>query len=546
MSEDSTPTSSDDSSGSVGSFQFNIPGVPEPHLLVDEEVTLRDTSRGYTLGYVTSASEYDNGQGGITCASRLGRLNVYDVQSAPFSGTLGNAFRYYASLGGQTVDVLIDDSIASRQVAFPGWYGELWFHLKQMAAAQDCEVALVSGIILLRPLRQREAIEHRDITRGRTYGGTTLAKAVEVNVYQNRPIENELVYPPGGWTPEVQVLTVGAGEEIAVDIELGASLSYFQPPVIQTFVGQGHSTSSVYTVVGDDGLPIQPSQWEAFGGRVDFTLNKDTSSITVTMRGATGIQSTKGQFISTFSLALGSDFTGNRYSTLRIIGTGVAFNKETLRCRTTVPDGKTGTDVGITIDNPFISTWGDAYAAGTRAARWYAGEKMILDGSLTSLNQLGDSGVATYPKYQDDQDTWQGQTYGQVQAAETGRTYGDIQSELYDLVKNDFDNQVFGNTGGSRVWDRKSHRWYRVRTGTTKPGNISISAEDDLLYGDFQEAYGSLTYELEALVVPGGGSYSRRDRMGLRKVQGQQGLYPGGSLNPSPDLFPGWGQPTGG
>ena len=128
VSEDSTPTSSDDSSGSVGTISFTIPGVENPYLLNGKDVSLIDTRRGSTNGFVTQVSEQDNGQTNLTCQSRLGRLNVYGVQAQPFVGTLQNAFRYYAGLAGQTTDILVDPQIANRPVVFPGWSGELWFH----------------------------------------------------------------------------------------------------------------------------------------------------------------------------------------------------------------------------------------------------------------------------------------------------------------------------------------------------------------------------------------------------------------------------------
>ena len=514
VSEDSTPTSSDDSSGSVGTISFAIPGVENPYLLNGKDVSLIDTRRGSTIGYVTQVSEQDNGQTNLTCQSRLGRLNIYGVQAQPFVGTLQNAFRYYAGLAGQTTDILVDPQIANRPVVFPGWSGELWFHFKQMAAAQDCEIALVSNVILLRPLRQREAIDHRNISRTRTYGGTTLARAVEVYCYENRAITNQLVYPAGGWVPEVEVITVGAGEVVERVIELSASVSYIEPPVMQTFVAQNYNASSVYTVVGDDGLPIMPAQWTASGGKVEVLINEDTVSLTVRMTGATGIANSDGVFISTFSLALGSDFTGNRYSTLRLIGTGVAFNKQSVLVRTCIPASLTGTDIGTTIDNPFLSTWDDAYSAGVRAARWYAGEKMVISGSVTSINQLGDTGTANYPKYSFDQAQWQGNTYGFVQTANTGLTYGAIQDAYYAVVQDDFDNQVFGNTGGVRIWDRKTNRWYRSRSGTTNPSQITFDADDDLTHFDLDVKYDGMTYAQEQALFPGV-SYTDRDRLGL-------------------------------
>lgn len=514
VSEDSSPTSSNDSTGSVGQITFTFMGIENPFLLDGKEVSLIDSRRGTTVGYVSRVSETDRGDVTVTCPSRLGRLNIYDVQAQPFNGTLQDAFRYYMGLAGQTTSILVDDQIADRPVTFPGWFGELWFHLKQLAAAQNCEVALVSNIILLRPLSTREAVDHRDTDRSRDYGGTSLARSVEVYYYDNQPITDAPVYPPGGWTSEVEVITVGAGETVDRVLELSSSLTSIQQPVMQTFVSQDYNATSVFTIVGDDGFPILPAQWSDAGGSLSIRINPDTNSLTVTLVGAVGIRSSKGEPISTYSIALGSDFTGNRYSTLRLVGTGVSYNKQRISVRTLVPDQLTSTEVGATIDNPFLSTLDDAYQAGVRAAKWYAGERMAINGNVTSINKRGESGEATYPTYEFDQGVHQGQTYGQVDIANAGLSYFDIEQSYYDLVRNNFENQVFGNAGGARVFDRKTHRWYRTRTVTIDSAAISFDAEDDLHYEDVELFSDGVTYAEDEEWFSGL-TYSQRDKMGL-------------------------------
>lgn len=81
VEEESTPTSSDDSTGSVGTFNFTFVGVDNPLLLQDEEVFLADSRKGSTLGFVTRIDETDHGMVRVQCQSRLGRLNIYDVQA---------------------------------------------------------------------------------------------------------------------------------------------------------------------------------------------------------------------------------------------------------------------------------------------------------------------------------------------------------------------------------------------------------------------------------------------------------------------------------
>lgn len=515
VSEDSTPTSSDDSTGSVGTFEFQLKDVQDSFLLEGKDVLLADSRRGSTIGFVKSVQEIDRTTVSVRCQSRLGRLNIYSVQAQPFVGTLGDAFRYYASLANQVTEVFIDPQIEFRPVIFPGWFGELWYHLKQMAAAQECEVSLVSNIILLRPLRVREATDNRDVERNRTYGDTRLARAVEVYRYNNAAITNELVYPPGRWTPETEVIAVGAGETISRVIELSSSVTSIVQPEMQTFVAPDYDATSVYTIVGDDGLPLTPAMWADYGGRLEVSINEDTTSLTVTITGPTGIVGGRGEAISTYSVALGADFTANRYSTLRIVGTGVAFDKKKMRIRTCVPDQLTGTDVGITIDNPFIDTIDDARRAGVRAARWFAGERMEINGVVTSINKLGDDGDATYPTYADDQDNWEGDTYSQVESAYSGQTYGEIEAAIREATHDDFDNQVFGNAGGARVWDWKSNHYFRIRTANIGTSTIEFSGEDDDTHEDHQNTYDNLTYAQEEAIFAGR-TYSERDRLGLR------------------------------
>ncbi|MGG7128927.1 hypothetical protein ACQPUH_15430, partial [Clostridium perfringens] len=55
-------------------------------------------------------------------------------------------------------------------------------------------------------------------------------------------------------------------------------------------------------------------------------------------------------------------------------------------------------------------------------------------------------------------------------------------------------NQVFGNAQGARIYDRRTRRWYRIRSATLTPAEITFSADDDHTMSDVQELYGDLTY----------------------------------------------------
>lgn len=545
VSEESSPLKAGDSSGSVGTFSLSIP-IPDPSLIetlgpidnsgygdlgygegpyggvegqltpwamlgifgptvfIDTTVELSDSRKGFTLGRVDAAElSKDGGSIQLSGLSRMGRLNVYGIQAQPFSGTLRQAFDYYLSLAGITAEIFVDDDIASRAVVFPGWTGELWYYLKMMAAAQDCDVSLVSGVILLRGIRKRIASSNRDTARSFTAGSDTLAQAIEIYQYNNRVITNELVYPPGGWTPEVEVLNVNAGETTEYTLELSASVSSIQTPVMQTFVADEYSASSVYTVVADDGLPVSPAAWSSRGGSVKIEIAPDTTHLLVTLTGAQGLPTAAGATATNFSIALGSDTTGNRYSTLRIVGSGVAYDRVKKRVRTGVPASRTSTEVGVTIDNPFISTTNDLYRAGTRAAKAYSGASVSLTGNVISVNRRGDSGQATYPTYGEVEtklksELGSGVTYAGVQSyyGTLGLiTYEQVRQFWFTTFRDEDLDQVFGNVQGARIFDKGSRRWYRIRRGRLSPGGIGFDADDDLTHEDMQGIYSGKTYE---------------------------------------------------
>lgn len=532
VEEASSPLAASDSSGHVGTISLTLkqpnrdaPGVANtirnygPQLLIGKSVRLEDSRKGFTLGTVRNISENASALISVTCESRLGELNIYGVQVQPFVGTIDSAFNYYMSIAGINTDIYVDPAISGTLVAFPGWAGELWFNLKQLAAAIDAEISLVSGVILLRPIRTRIATVGRNTDRSLEVGGEK-AQAVEIYWYDNKQITNQLVYPVGGWSDEVSVITANAGELVEVEEELSASLSSVQQPAAQLFVSPEHESSSVYAVSGDDGLPVDPQQFADAGGSVNIVINPDTTSITIQFQAPVqDIANSEGEPIASYSLALASSSGTGEYSTLRIIGTGVGFNKQLITIPTGLTAAETGTEVGVTIDNPFISSLNQAYRAGLRAANLYGGQVFTLSGTVTAINRLGDTGQATYPTYEFDETMHAGMTYGDVEDSYIGMSYQDVQDALFALVQNEFDNQVFGNAAGARVFDKPSRRWYRIRNATLNADVISYSADDDLNYGDVEDNFAGKTYgDVEDYYQSINATYSDANLMGLVEI----------------------------
>ena len=557
VQESSTPLAAGDTSGQVGTISLTL-AKPDldvvgrdniwrgygAQMLQGREVKLSDSRKGFTVGRVTSVSEPSGGTIQLTCESRLGLLNVYNIQAQPFVGTLNNAFAYYCDLANVSGGVLVDPEIGDLQVTFPGFTGELWFNLKRMAAAIDADISLVSGVIVLRPIRVRTAATGRETDRSLSVSGT-LAQSVEVVNYNNRSIEGEMVYPPGGWSESVPVFNVNAGEYVEEVIELNASVTSIVQPVMQTNVGPYFDSSSVFTAVGDDGLPVQPSAWRAYGGKFEVVINEDTTSLTVKITAPSGLPNVSGEAIGVFGIGLDSDFGTGRYSTLRIVGTGVAFEKETIHIPTGVSPSQTGTEVGATIDNPFIGSPEAAYRAGIRAAKLYTGRAQTLTASVVAINRLGESGNLETPPYSAVQAVFVGQTYADVISGYSGQSYRAVRRDLADSVSSDFSNQVFGNASGARYWDQPSHRWYRIRDASLTPGVIQLSADDDLTHEDVQgflsgKSYGDVRAAYEGM------TYAERDFAGLHIAAPLAPLppdpnsttYPSFSLYPSPDIYP--------
>lgn len=530
-SEQSSPLSGGDSSGSVGTFGVSIK-VPDEYmpaparhavwLMHDTigdsvfhgaEVVINDSRKGFTSGRVTAVERsQDGGTIQLSGVTRLALLNANNVQAQPYSGTLNGAVAYYMSIAGITSGFTVDASIATTPVVVPGWYGELWYHIKQLTAAYGCDISLVSNVILVRPVRERVAAMNRDVTRTATLGGNGLAQAVEVYQYNNRPITNELVYPVSGPTIEDRIFNVNAGEDSEYTLQLSASLSSFQVPTMLTSMAPDYTATSAYVITTNDDTALTSAEWTAAGGRVTFELDESTSSITVKMRGASGLMNTQGEEYTNFSMSLSSPVTGNRFSTLRIVGSGVAFNKQVKRIRTGVPATMTSTDVGVTIDNPCVSTADDVARVGLRAAREYSGMAMRLSGSVISINRRGDTGQSTIPTYEQVESALATiiggtPTYAQVQSyhASLGlTTYKQVQDYWEAQFADEDADQVFGNVQGARVFDKKTRRWYRIRSADLGPGLINFSdAEDDLTYADYEAHFAGKTYGQVQAILSG-------------------------------------------
>lgn len=489
VTEMASPLDPNDSTGGVGSFTYTVLENERPDgsvMQLGHTADLEDGTKGTTQGTISGLS---GGEGvlTVTADSRLALL-LAERQVAPFTGTLGSAFAYYLSVAGITERIVIDNAIATIPVVLQGYNGVLWDFLnKQLCPAYRVEISLVSDAVVLRPIRSRIVTDVRDTQHSWNVANPTLAQTVEVYYYNNRTIANQLVYPNDEIRGDVPVLQVDAGETVTIDIEIETSLTSIQQPQIMDYVGPDYfGPNSVYSISGSDGLPITSSQWINTGGSLSVAIGADTKSIVVTLTGSSIAE------YAPYHVAVASG-SSNYYSSLRLIGSGVQFNKRLLTVRTGASASETAVIVGATVDNPAISTLDQAFTAGRLSAASFSAPTQTLSVASTNVNRVGDQTNVRYPTYNEFGVQFAAVTYNQFATYYPGgTTYDGFSAIMYAAVRLDFANQAFGNVAGARVKYREA--WYRIRSATITESLINYTAEEDTIFTDFGTAWAGKTY----------------------------------------------------
>ena len=480
-SEESTPTIPGDSSGGVGEISFDVNEEPsDTILLYRDALKLTDAFAGSVSGLIDSVSTVD-GIATVSGRSKLGLLNTTGTVTGG-STTLGAYVTAILNAGSITTNIAVDPSITSRPIIAPTVTGDLWVTLKDFCVAEQIEVSLVDDTVEVRPLRARTITPLNLSTENWDVGDIQLAQFVEVNYYNYSTVTNGLVYPKGGWNSDVQVYQVDANQTLVVDIPVDFYLTSIQQPTVQSTVARDYTgPNSVYAVAGNDGLPIPTAQWTDNGGSLTLALKENGSVIEVTIVGA-NIPN-----LAPFRIAVSSG-PSDFYSTLRIIGSGVSFTRETLRWPTGLTSAETATEVGLTIDNKYVDTLADAIQAATYARVPYALPQRRYGATARVVNRSSLDGPAViYPSF----DQWESgrnplDTFADFNTEFSGDTFQGFTDALLATVVNDFENQAFGNVAGARV--RYRDAWYRIRQAQSTQDDISFTAEFDTLMSDFNDA----------------------------------------------------------
>lgn len=496
VQEDATPIAVGDNTGGVGQFTVSIP-KPEDSRKArrwrDKIVSLADGTQGTTTGTARQVGG-DDSIATLTVDSRLAAL-VVTRTAQPYTGTIGGYFTYLLGLCSITTGIVIDTTIASTPVTVLGWTGSVWDGIKRMCAAYSVEVSLVSNNIVLRPIRQRTAQNYRDSSHSWALDSTNMAQAVQVFYYQSAQQSGALAYPLGGWNSNVPVLTVNAGETTTSTIQLFpsgdstgpvASLTSITQPTAVDSVDKSYSASSVYSIAGKDGLPYLAAQWNAGGGKVAVAIGSDTRSLIVTITAPSDTQ------YAPYSIAMSSG-PSTAYSSLRLVGTGVFGNRQSLTLPTGVSADRAPTAVAPVADNENILSATDAFFAGLRAMSLYSSARHTIAVTTTGINRTDDNGSYRYPTMGDDNAYYAGKTFAQMNTLYAGMTMGQVTAAEKARMSTDFSNQAFGNVAGARV--ALDDSMFRIRSvPQIGPDALSYTAERDVTAADLNAAFAGKTF----------------------------------------------------
>lgn len=493
VSEQSTPIEASDTTGGVGQIRFNATDDPSrlgSMLLLNDTVKLLDNERGDTEGTINEVTSNDRILS-IAADSRLGKL-VVDKRASSYTGTFGGLMTYYLGLCGISTGIAVDSAISTVPVIAPGWFGDVWSHVKQACISVGAEVTLIRGNITFRPVRSNKAVELNNVTESWTISNTDLAQNVEVAYYNTAWKVDQLVYPAGGWNEDVRVYTVDAGQVITVNIPVDVTIQSIEAPGPVATVSK-EETLSGYSVVGNDGTPISPDMWLGNNGLLTVTIGEDQHSLDVTIIGAEGAAAE----FAPYRIAVSAG-DNEYYSSLRVRGTGMHFTRETVIVPTGADATVTARDVGVTVDNPFIATRAQALnLALDVAARWATPRRTInISKAIISAPTDAESSAYDYATFAqfDAYAAANGiTTFAQFDTAWSGKTFAQFDQYWFDLVDDQFAFQIFGNANGARLQFRRA--MYRIRSIDISQDAVSYTAEADTTFADFDASAGaSMTF----------------------------------------------------
>ncbi len=361
--------------GGAGALSVEVPDV-DVRKLSGRPVKVKDPYSGETSGII----KLGTGNAVNATVNGLSALSILNVRrtAEPYTGTLRGALSYYLSLCGSIGNTSYAQELNTRTVSYTGWRGNVLDKIKDLCAAERIDISLQGDRFFIRPATFSTGTHWRGV-KNYTFADFTwsadesnLAQAIEFATFDSEAVARQLLYPLGGWTPEVEVFQVGAGEiaefEISLEAEpfsdapyaphYGASAVSVEQPLCVETVLRNHDSTSRYTVAGKDGLPITPAQWAASGGKLEVEIDGGGSTLRIRITGS------NIEEYGPYSISMPSG-EGEGYSSLRIVGQGARYRRHVRNWGTGLDEDQAPQELATISDNIFITSknW---YEAGAR------------------------------------------------------------------------------------------------------------------------------------------------------------------------------------
>jgi hypothetical protein len=492
--EDSTPTIPGDSSGGVGALTFGANAGPHSATLFGAEFELSDSAYGTMRAIISQFTDTD-GELSVDALNLLAKLTVTRT-ALPFHGTLSELFVYYFGLCGITSGYVIDPSFNNVSLALPAYLGDVWTLLKEVCVPYGAEMTLVSGNIYVRPLRTITAQNEHNTGVAQTTSIDGLAASVEVYYYNNEWIDNEVIYQPD---ESSSTLSVEANETAVESLQTNVSLTAVAQPIAIPEDGwHSNLEGGGYVVYGANGA-VSPASWTSRGGRVTAEIDPDDNTkVNVTVYGANGPDAPYRLVTLLPNPDLDGDLDGEiaappERSSLRLVGTGVRFDRQLVTMETGVNPAYVVDDKAVTVDSMAISTLAQAWDAAARVAATVAGPQQTLSVHTTGVTRIGsDKHTGRYLTMDEFNTEYPGKSFDQFSGLWTGQTFQDFNDHYDELFSIDFETQAFGNIAGARV--QIGDVMYRIRSVTITPNGIDYSAERDTMMEDFNTVWAGATF----------------------------------------------------
>lgn len=468
-------TSIDPSSLDGGTSQVTVSAIAEDNslLLINNPMTLTDSESGSVQFQVKKVSK-NAGAVSVTGDTLMSRLNVIKT-AGPVGGTIEtpatllDAINYYCSLVSVTpaFDDFLDEDIDLIPVNFIGWTGNVWEHLKMLCSAVSASLVDNSPIemyFLNDTLRFRNALirtvdfSELDSDHSISVDSFDASKSVGVNYYDTTYGVDKVFYEESNYAEDADpettfkssindVMQVDAGKTITKRFKIDASLtSVNQPTCVSTITRIPPSPYAdgglgEYVVVGNDELPIQPSEWAALGGKltVSITENPNEIEISITAPDSKTMPTAENPAteVTNAPYKIGAEL--DTYPAFWLTGTGVFFNKKEKKFLTGSPDSYTASDEAPVVDNPFISTLHSLSNAGIAAAQSYCGPLVAVDKTIGQPGEFG-STIGLTERIGDNRFRYQSASYSPSSVQLSGRMYTSINEFDENWVDITFEN----------------------------------------------------------------------------------------------------------